>query len=258
MTREEKIAVFAPYLEKFETEEMRLYCEDMVEQIPDYIFEIPSSTSGKYHNQTQCLPHGQIYHIIMFAEVMNYRLGLKGNKTKFKYPTQRDAMRCIPFFHDALKCGIKESPFSVHNHPMLAGQWVREAKVEHDIGSELKETIARMCERHSGEWTTSKKMKLVLPEPENEMELFVHECDYLSSRSNIDMPIPEYLKEALVDKPVAFNENYTLTFGKHNGERLIDVYKKAPDYIEWLEENIRKRDVLAQIKAMKEFSGVWE
>lgn len=252
MTAEQKNAVFQPLLDKFETEEMRLYCEDMISQIPDYIFEIPSSTSGKYHNKTQCMPHGQIYHIIMFAEIMNYRLSLKGNKEKFKSPTQRDAMRCAPIFHDAIKCGLNGSSYSVHEHPMLAGQWVRETKVEHDIDDKVKEAIARMCERHSGEWTTSKKSKVVLPEPENAMELFIHECDYLSSRSNIDMQIPEYLKDIFVDKPIEFDESYTLSFGKHLGMRLIDVYNKMPDYVEWMEQNIQKRDVLAQIKAMKE------
>ena len=253
MTREEKIAVFAPYLEKFETEEVKLYCEDMIEHIPDYIFDIPSSTSGKFHNKMQCLPHGQIYHIVMFAEVMNYRLGLKYNQAKFNSPEIRDAMRCAPIFHDALKCGLNGSAFSVHNHPMLAGQWVRETKVEHDISDELKETIARLCERHSGEWTSSKKSKVVLPEPENDMEMFVHECDYLSSRSNIDMPVPEYLDDVLKDEPVQFNEDYILTFGKYNGQRLIDVYKKEAGYIDWMETGIHRRDVLAQIEAMKEY-----
>lgn len=253
MTEEQKVAVFKPYLDKFETEEMRLYCEDMIKQIPDYIFEMPSSTSGKYHNQTQCMPHGQIYHIVMFAEIMNYRLALKGNQEKFKSPAQRDAMRCTPIFHDALKCGLNGSTFSVHEHPMLAGQWVREAKVEHDIDDKIKEAIARMCERHSGEWTSSKKSKVVLPEPENAMELFVHECDYLSSRNNIDMQIPEYLKDIFVDEPPEFDENYTLPFGKHAGMRLIDIYKSAPDYVAWMEQNINKRDVLNMIKAMKEY-----
>ena len=252
MTEEQKVAVFRPYLDKFETEEVRLYCEDMIKQIPDYIFEMPSSTSGKYHNKTQCMPHGQIYHIIMFAEIMNYRLALKGNQEKFKSPAQRDAMRCTPIFHDALKCGLNGSTFSVHDHPMLAGQWVREAKVEHDIDDKIKEAIARMCERHSGQWIDSKNSKVVLPEPENAMELFVHECDYLSSRSNIDMQIPEYLKEIFVDEPMEFDKNYTLSFGKYTGKRLIDIYKHAPDYVEWMEQNINKKDVLNMIKAMKE------
>ena len=255
MTNEEKIAVFQPYLDQFETDEMRLYCADMIATIPDYIFTMPSSTSGKYHNATQCQSHGQVYHMIMFAEIMNYRLALKGNKEKFKSSRQRDAMRCVPFFHDALKCGLDGGVFTVHDHPMLAGQWVRNTKVEHDVDASAKEAIARMCERHSGEWTSSKKSKVVLPEPENAMELFVHECDILSSRNNIDMQPPEYLRDIFMDEPVnvEFDEDYTLSFGKHSGEKLIDVYRRHPDYIAWVEENIRKRDVLNMVKAMKEY-----
>ena len=255
MNREEKIAVFQPLLEKFETEKMRLYCEDMIAQIPDYIFTMPSSTSGKYHNATQCQPHGQVYHIIMFAEIMNYRLALKGNQEKFKSPVQRDAMRCVPYFHDALKCGLQGGQWTVHEHPMLAGAWVREAVVEHDIEDSVKEAIARMCERHSGEWTSSKKSKVVLPEPENAMELFIHECDILSSRNNIDMQPPEYLKDIFGEDQtiIEWDENYVMPFGKHAGEKLIDVYNAHPDYVEWMEQNINKRDVLNMIKAMKEY-----
>ena len=42
-----KQIVFKKLLDNFETQDMRLYCEDMIEQIPDYIFDMPSSTSGK-------------------------------------------------------------------------------------------------------------------------------------------------------------------------------------------------------------------
>ena len=254
MDKEQKVAVFKPLLDKFETEEMRLYCQDMIQQIPDYIFDMPSSTSGKYHNATQCLPHGQIYHIIMFAEILNYLLSLKCNQEKFKSAQQRDAMRCVPIFHDALKCGLNGGQYTVHEHPMIAGAWVREAQIENNIDDRAKEAIARMCERHSGEWTTSKKSKVVLPEPENEMERMIHMCDILSSRNNIDMQPPEYLRDIFDDIKVEieFDENYELTFGQHKGKKLIDVYKSQPDYIDWCENNIHRRDVLQMIRAMKE------
>lgn len=254
MTNEQKISVFLQSLSKFETKEMMLYCRDMIAQIPDYIFDMPSSTSGEFHNATQCRPHGQVYHIIMFAEILNYLLALKHNKEKFKSPIQRDAMRCLPYLHDAMKCGVDGGQWTVHEHPMLAGAWIRETRVEHDIDPKVKEAIARMAERHSGEWTTSKRSNVVLPEPENEMEKMIHMCDILSSRSNIDMHPPEYLKDIFGDikTEVAFDESYTLSFGKHSGERLIDVYNKEPDYIDWLENNIHKRDTLQMIKAMKE------
>lgn len=237
----EKKAVFKELLDKFETEEMRLYCEDMIEQIPDYFFTMPSSTSGKFHNATQCKPHGQVYHVIMFGSIMNYLLALKCNREKFKSPVQRDAMRCVPIFHDAIKCGWDGSQYTVHEHPMLAGAWVRETHVEHDIDDSIKERIARMCERHSGEWTTNKRSTVVLPEPENEMEILVHECDILSSRPDIDMQPSEYLKSVLGEEPedLPSLDNYVIPFGKkHKGELLVQVAKDDPEYIAWCKENI--------------------
>ena len=255
ITNEKKVMVFKEILDKFETDTMRLYCEDMIKQIPDYIFTMPSSTSGKFHNKTQCQQHGQIYHILMFAEILNYRLALKCNKEKFNSDIQRDAMRCVPIFHDAIKCGMNGSSFTVHDHPILAGEWVRNAKIEHDIDSGTKESIARMCERHSGEWTSTKRSKIVLPEPESDMEIMIHECDILSSRNNIDMQPPEYLKEIFSDMvpQATFDPEYKIAFGKHSGRKLIDVYKAAPDYITWCEENIHRSDFLQMIKAMKEY-----
>ncbi len=258
MTNELKIKVFQKLLNEFETEEVRSYCEDMIKQIPDYIFDMPSSTTGKHHNKTQCLPHGQIYHIIMFGAIANYRLGLKYNKEK-KFPEARvrDGIRCVAIFHDALKCGDGVSQYTVHEHPLLAAEWVRTANVEHDIDQELKEFIADMCAAHSGEWTTTKRgSKVVLPEPQIEAEIFVHECDYLASRSDIDMTIPEYLNEIFSESDAnALNNfdvnNYVLQFGKYKGCKIYDVYLNHPDYLEWCVENIGRKDVLDAIAACK-------
>ena len=248
-----KKAVFKELLDKFETDEMRLYCEDMIENIPDYIFTMPSSTSGKFHNATQCKPHGQIYHIIMFGAIMNYRLALKCNKEKFNNPIHRDAMRCVPCFHDAVKCGWNGSKFTVHDHPMLAGAWVRETKVEHDIDDETKEMIARMCERHSGEWTSSKRSKVVLPEPETEAEIFCHECDILSSRADIDMQPSDYLKSVFGEEKVELPniDDYIISIGKHKGEKLIDVFRTDHDYCMWLKENSYQKEIVNMIKQLE-------
>ena len=248
-----KKAVFKELLDKFETDEMRLYCEDMIENIPDYIFTMPSSTSGKFHNATQCQSHGQIYHIIMFGAIMNYRLALKCNKEKFNNPIIRDAMRCVPIFHDAVKCGWNGSQYTVHDHPMLAGAWVRETKVNHDIDDDIKEMIARMCERHSGEWTSSKRSKVVLPEPETEMEILVHECDILSSRADIDMQPSDYLKSIFGEEKIELPnfDDYIISFGKHKGEKLVDVFKTDHDYCMWLKENSYQREIVNMIKKIE-------
>lgn len=252
-----KKAVFKELLDKFETEEIRLYCEDMIENIPDYIFTMPSSTSGKFHNATQCLPHGQVYHIIMFGAIMNYRLALKCNKEKYNNPLHRDAMRCVPIFHDAVKCGWNGSVFTVHDHPMLAGTWVRDTKVEHDIDDEIKEMIARMCERHSGEWTSSKRSKIVLPEPETDMEMLVHECDILSSRSDIDMQPSDYLKSVLGEIKIELPDinEYKMKSGSFAGKTIPEIAKIRSSWLDWAVENHPSdivRDLIKQYRKTQE------
>lgn len=240
----DKIKVFENLLNKFETEEIKSYCTDMIKEIPDYIFTIPSSTSFKYHNKTQCQPHGQIFHILMFAEVMNYILGLEYVKEK-THERQRDCLRCTPIFHDAIKCGLNGSRYTVHEHPLLAGEWVRNTNVEHDIDTETKAYIARLCESHSGEWTSTKRSKTVLPKPENDEQFFVHMCDYLASRSNLDMIYSDEVISDLGEADIQKEElpdidTYILTFGKHNDEKLTDVAHTDPSYISWAKENITR------------------
>lgn len=240
MKNQNKFNVFEPMLTNFETDLIKNYFVDMIQEIPDYIFTMPSSTSGKYHNKTQCEAYGQVYHAYMFSEILNYRLNLKGNKEKYCNPILRDCMRCVPVFHDAIKCGLNGSQHTVHEHPMLAHDWVLNTAVEHDIDQKLIKLIAEMCAAHSGEWTSSKRSKVVLPEPKNDMELFIHECDILSSRNNIDMIISDELKELLQNNfpvkeelPDIAPGDYVITFGKHSGNALKDVPK---NYLSWLSE----------------------
>lgn len=249
-----KIKIFEGLLNKFETDEIRDYCADMIKEIPDYIFTIPSSTSFKYHNKTQCQPHGQIFHILMFAEIMNYVLELEYVKERTN-ERQRDCLRCTPIFHDAIKCGLNGSQYTVHEHPMLAGEWVRNTSVEHDVDANTKAYIARLCESHSGEWTSTKRSKTVLPKPENDEQFFVHMCDYLASRSNIDMTYSNEVLATLDDVEIPKQElpdvnTYVLNFGKHSGEKLADVAQTDPSYISWAKENMNRepiKSLLAQL-----------
>jgi hypothetical protein len=186
----------------------------------------------------------------MFGAIMNYRLALKCNKTKFNDPVLRDAMRCVPIFHDAVKCGWNGSKFTVHDHPMLAGAWVRETKVVHDIDDKIKEIIARMCERHSGEWTSSNRSKVVLPEPETDMEILVHECDILSSRPDIDMLPSDYLKDIFGEehnKLPNINE-YHLTFGRHAGKTIPEIAKVDYGWLTWAANNLTRQPEQTLIK----------
>ena len=242
----DKVKVFEGLLNKFETDEIRDYCADMIKEIPDYIFTIPSSTSFKYHNKTQCQPHGQIFHILMFAEVMNYVLGLEYVKEKTN-ERQRDCLRCTPIFHDAIKCGLNGSQYTVHEHPMLAGEWVRNTSIEHDVDADTKAYIARLCESHMGAWNTDKRSSTVLPLPKNKYQTILHLADYLASRKDIEVLFDGF---EVPKKEVVKLEDYVLNFGKHSGEKLVDVAQSDPSYISWAKENMNRepiKSLLAQL-----------
>lgn len=249
MNKKEKQKIFESLSKNFETEQFRLYYLDMVAEIPDYIFTMPSSTSGKFHNATQCQTYGQIYHIYMFDSILNHRLRLKMNKKIYPTPEERDAMRCIPALHDAVKCGWNGSRYTVQDHPMLAAKWILETNVEHDIPMEYKQMIADMCEAHSGEWNKSRSGKVIMSEPRNQREFFIHECDILASRADLDYIIPEALKELLgssgeLKKPEVKIDEYKLSFGKHKGELITNVAKNHRDYLEWMRDNMAMKEPL--------------
>ena len=251
MTREEKQKIFEPLSRNFETDEFKAYFMDMIAEIPDYIFTMPSSTSGKFHNSTQCQIYGQVYHVYMFDAILNHRLRLKGNKEIYSTPEERDSMRCVPVFHDAIKCGLNGSKYTVQDHPMLAANWVLETTVEHNIPTSYKQMIADMVEAHSGEWNKSRAGKVIMSEPRNHREFFIHECDILSSRADLDYIIPGELKELLgqnVKVELPDVNSYCLTFGKHSGKTLVQVQEIDPGWITWAKENLNKEPVKSLLK----------
>lgn len=233
-----KTDVFNSVLNEFETAELKEYCMDMIDEISDTIFKIPSSTSLKYHNATQCQPGGQSYHVLMAGTILNYILGLEYIKNKFPKPKQRDCFRTAILLHDALKIGDESTQYTVHEHPILAGKWVETTAVEHDIDEKLKKYISRLIQSHSGEWTTSNKSNTILPSVENDEQFLIHLCDYLASRNNLDM-IYNSLQENAVRafQDLVSPEEYIFTFGKYKGMTFEEVAEGDYGYIEWLKNS---------------------
>ena len=237
MTKEQKISIFKEVLEKFETEEIRLYCEDMIGLIPDDSLVLPSSTSLKYHSPKQCEIWGNAYHLVMVGEVCNYLLGLEHNINKFPRPKQRDCIRTASILHDAVKLGWNGSQYSLFNHPILAADWIKETVVEHDIKQALKDYIAGCVASHSGQWNTSNRSKEILPKPETEEQMLIHTADYLSSRANIDMTYSEEFENTIKELTEDLVSTYKFSFGKHKGETVKYVYDNHIDYLRWMHEN---------------------
>lgn len=237
---------------QFETEEFKNYFMDMVEHIPDYVFEMPSSTSGKYHNATQCQRFGQLYHVFMFQSILEHRLRLKGNKERYLSPQERDAMRCVPMFHDAVKCGWNGSQYTVYDHPKLAAQWVMDTDVDHDVPQQYRQMIADMCEAHSGEWNKDKKGNVIMAEPRNDREFFIHECDILSSRADLDWIVSDELKRVLEGLPEPSIDDYEIPIGKYKGRKLVEIFHLDRQYCDWMRDNISREPLHGMVEKLYE------
>ena len=95
----------------------------------------------------------------------------------------------------------------------------------------------------------------ILPKPKDKYQNFVHMCDYLASRSNLDMTYSDDVVSALggIDIPkeeLPDIDSYVIAFGKYSGKTLPQIKEIDPGYISWAKENMSRepiKSLLAQL-----------
>jgi hypothetical protein len=249
---EERLKLVRPVLDTFENEDIKNFAIVLLDDMPDYIWHVGASSTGKYHPAYSLGEAGLMRHQIAVVRFLNFFLELEQYNNKLT-SRERDLVRLSGLVHDGRKSGSQEdyekSKYTRFNHPVLMANAVRSFDGQY-LNHEEIELIADTISKHMGQWNTDKKTNVELPKPNNKYARMVHVADYLASRKCLTMDFTGYVME---QETVEFDENYTLSFGKHSGQRLIDVYRAAPDYIAWCEENIHKPDFIKMIKAMKEY-----
>ena len=237
-------------LDTFENEDIKAFAVELLNGLPEYIWNVGASSTGKYHPAYSLGEMGLMRHQVAVVRFINFFLELEQYKTEFT-SRERDLMRLTGLIHDGRKSGSQEdydkSKYTKFNHPILMADVVRSYDGEYLNHDEI-EMIAEAISKHMGQWNVDRKSPVVLPKPDDNFSKLVHLADYLASRKSLTMEFENYSAQPAV---LEFDENYKLNFGKYSGQRLIDVYKHTPDYVEWLEGNIHKQDVLGQIAAMK-------
>ena len=249
---EERLKFVQPVLDTFENKDIKEFAIVLLDDMPEYIWHVGASSTGKYHPAYSLGEAGLMRHQLAVVRFLNFFLELEQYGSKLT-SRERDLIRLSGLVHDARKSGSQDdyekSKYTKFNHPVLMADVVRSFDGKY-LNHEEIEMVADAISKHMGQWNTDKKSDVELPKPNNKFARMVHVADYLASRKCLTMDFSDYA--TMEQEPLKFDENYTLPFGKYSGKRLIDVYKHAPDYVEWMEENIRKDDVVKMIKAMKE------
>lgn len=162
----------------------------MGERVPSYFYEVPASSTGKYHPE-YCLGHGGLLRHTKAAVKIAVSLFEATGTFKFN-PDDRDVILVSLIFHDTLKHNLPMQEYTVTEHPMLVAKHLLPEDILDGI-TEAQENLimaVRGCiQSHMGCWNTDNKGNKIMPEPSNNIERFVHLCDYLSSRRFINVDL---------------------------------------------------------------------
>lgn len=146
-----------------------------VDNLPDYFFTVPSSSSGKYH-PSFAIGDGGLYRHTTFAVGIAKDLF---NITAFT-PLEQDCIISALILHDGLKQGIGTG-HTEKNHPLLMARHLQDLWKDYEVINndiDMKMIILKCIASHMGKFNE----KGMLPIPQSKIEEFVHSCDYLSSR----------------------------------------------------------------------------
>ena len=142
MTSDEKITLFEKEIAYMEIENIKDFFKKAITTVPDYFFEVPAASSGKFHSVLECGFGGLVYHTRSVAKVANYLVNLQQYKSKLN-EVERDCVICAALLHDCLKHDWEnKTGFSVHQHPVLAAEFVKtDKRLDGIISDEIRNII---------------------------------------------------------------------------------------------------------------------
>lgn len=183
----EKISCFKKEISYIKDEKLAKDLKVLIKLLPNYFFEIPASTTGKYHPKFALGEGGLVRHTKVAVKIA-YEL-LNNNTVGSKFTDRdKDLIIIALTLHDGLKCGEEHDKYTKFDHPLLASKFIMENKDKLNMDIDDIRKVCSMIESHMGEWTYDNyKQKEVLPKPRTAEQRFVHMCDFLASRKFLNV-----------------------------------------------------------------------
>lgn len=187
MTEESRLRCFKEELAWIKDEKIRRFTERAIAELPDYFFEVPASSTGKYHPSYALGLGGLLRHTKAAVAIAKDLLGLE-MYGKFSDEV-RDMILSVLILHDGMKHGVNGSEYTVANHPVVIADWLVDTmKINEHFEPEFVEFYLGAIKSHMGQWNTDYKTKEeIMPKPVTAIEKFVHQCDYLASRKYLEV-----------------------------------------------------------------------
>ena len=186
MSIENKINSFKKELEYINNTRYKKSAEVLVGLLPDYFFNVPASSTGKYHPSFSLGDGGLLRHTkaaVRIAKEMFNDESISGAYSK----NEKDLMIIALIMHDGLKSGLEKSEYTKFEHPILVCDYIKENKDKTEFTDKEIQFITHVISSHMGPWNTNGYSDVILPKPTTRYQRFVHMCDYLASRKFLDV-----------------------------------------------------------------------
>ena len=181
-----KVEVFKDEFNYIKNPSYSIDAKYLVDSLPDYFFEVPASSTGKYHPKYALGYGGLVRHtksaVRMAHELLNNPI-IGGKYTD----REKDLMIIALILHDGLKSGKEKSQYTKVEHPLYVSEHIKDNMDNLSMDDEDIEFICDVIESHMGPWNKDFDGNEVLPIPKTKYQNFVHMCDFLASRKFINI-----------------------------------------------------------------------
>ena len=181
----DRLNIFEIELSYIKNPKIKEFTEKALNNLPEYFFSIPASSSGKYHSLV-CLGEGGLVrhtkmNVIFAVELLNLEMMNKYTDD------EKDIIISSLILHDGIKHGLNNLKYSVTDHPIIMSVFIKNNnELCNILDKEILDKILGCIETHMGEFNKDYKTKKeILPKPHGKLQNFVHICDILGSRRYI-------------------------------------------------------------------------
>lgn len=187
--------MFVRELSLIEDEDIRKFTIKCLQAAPRYFWQIPASSTGKYHPDYAATEGGLVKHVKMAVKFAEDLLMLDQFKCLVEFG-HKDMIYAALILHDICKKGKSDEgdEHTRFDHPILATQLLSDVSMnmycefKHIHIPEFVGEIQQLIASHMGQWNTSKyNPDVTLSTPTTPVQEFVHLCDYLASRKYTTM-----------------------------------------------------------------------
>ena len=157
----------------------------MLDKLPDYFYEVPASSTGKYHPEFSLGKGGLVRHT---KAAVRIAIELFNDESLNNFTDdEKDLIIMGLTLHDGLKSGFVKSEYTVFEHPILIANYIKENKKDLELTDEEVDFVCDAIITHMGPWTNNYKGEEILSPPTTKYQRFVHMCDYIASRKFLDV-----------------------------------------------------------------------